>query len=227
MGSFNISRAVDDTLTYVVHTPKRKVSHAPIMLLLHGYGSNEQDLFSLAASFPDHFLLVAARAPHKMGGDSYAWYDISEINGSRTIDNQQATASAQKIEKLIRKLLRTYHADSTQVYLFGFSQGAIMSYAVGFQHPKFIRGIAAMSGRLLPQTMTLLSTLPKNFQAPEVFISHGTKDSRIGIEEARTAKKLLLQHNIQLSYHEYPADHTINDVMFQDMLQWLRTIAKK
>ena len=102
-----------------------------------------------------------------------------------------------------------------------------MSYAVGFQHPKFIAGIAAMSGRLLPQTMTLLSPLPKYFHAPAVFISHGTKDSRIGIEEARTAKKILLQNKIQLSYHEYPAEHTINDVMFQDMLQWLHATAKK
>ena len=102
-----------------------------------------------------------------------------------------------------------------------------MSYAVGFQHPKFIAGIAAMSGRLLPQTMTLLSPLPKYFHAPAVFISHGTKDSRIGIEEARTAKKILLQNKIQLSYHEYQADHTINDVMFQDMLQWLHATAKK
>ena len=50
---------------------------APLLVLLHGYGSNEADLFSFAAELPKSLHIVSLQAPHELGYNSYAWYNIN------------------------------------------------------------------------------------------------------------------------------------------------------
>lgn len=55
---------------------KSKKINSPLIILIHGYGSNERDLFSLIDYFPNDTYVVSLRAPIKLFNDSYAWYDI-------------------------------------------------------------------------------------------------------------------------------------------------------
>src|SRR5690606_32869739 len=63
-------------LHYIVREPKKRTENTSLLILLHGYGSNEEDLFSFAAELPDELLIVSARAPQNLGYGSYAWYTI-------------------------------------------------------------------------------------------------------------------------------------------------------
>jgi len=62
------------SLEYKIREPKIPTDNPPLLILLHGYGSNEDDLFSFAPELPEEFLIISARAPLTLGVDSYAWY---------------------------------------------------------------------------------------------------------------------------------------------------------
>ena len=65
------------SLFHVVREPKIKLAKNPLLLLLHGYGSNEEDLFSFTSELPEEYYIVSARAPYEMMHSSYAWYAIN------------------------------------------------------------------------------------------------------------------------------------------------------
>jgi len=114
-----------------------------------------------------------------------------------------------------------YHFDDKNVYLGGFSQGGIMSYSVALTNPGLVKGIAVMSGRLLPEIKPLVPASDRHKDL-SIFISHGTEDNVLNIDFAREAKSWLVSEHFTPNYHEYAgAGHQITQPMLQDMLEWL------
>ena len=146
-------------LNYLVRIPKKEVENPPLLILLHGYGSNEQDLFSFSEELPDQFLIISAQAPINMQPGSYAWYDINfdRINGKFS-DLKQAKESIDKIAVFIDIIKEKYKTDVAQTFLLGFSQGAILSYSLSFFYPNKVQNVIALSGYintdLLPATIS-------------------------------------------------------------------------
>ncbi len=137
------------SLKYLVREPKIKLDKNPLLLLLHGYGSNEEDLFSFAAELPDNYYVISARAPYDMQYGSYAWYAINfDADENKFSDHDQARSSRNLIANFIDELLANYPIDKNNVTLIGFSQGAILSYATALSHPEKIQKVVAMSGYL-------------------------------------------------------------------------------
>ena len=133
---------------YLVRESRIKTGKAPLLLLLHGVGSNETDLFSFANQLPDQFLVVSARGPYTLEAGRYAWYQVDFSTGKPVIQIEQEERSRRMILQFIEELKERHHIDESAVYLCGFSQGAIMSYSAGLTAPELFKGIAAMSGRL-------------------------------------------------------------------------------
>ena len=71
------------SLKYIIRKPTKESENPPLLILLHGYGSNERDLFSFAEELPEELLIVSAQAPYEMGHGGYAWYAINfdNVNG--------------------------------------------------------------------------------------------------------------------------------------------------
>ncbi len=125
------------SLEYLIREPKIKLDKNPLLLLLHGYGSNEQDLFSFATELPDDYYIVSARAPYNMQYGSYAWYAINfDADQNKFSDHEQAKISRDLIAHFIDELVANYPIDTKNVTLVGFSQGAILSYAVALSYPE-------------------------------------------------------------------------------------------
>ena len=210
----------ENMLHHLVREPKIKSDKPPLIILLHGYRSNEQDLFSLAPSLPDKFLVVSARGPYTISEGSYMWYQADFSKEKPIINKEQAESSRKVILEFIEQLKIEHSFDETQVYLVGFSQGAIMSYNVGLTEPMKIKGFAAMSGRIPDEIETKVASKDK-LQHLSVFISHGTIDNVLKIENARNAKEYLKKLNIIPTYKEYPEPHTISQEMLTDLIDWL------
>ena len=116
------------SLTYRIREPKIKAEKNPLLLLLHGYGSNADDLFSFANELPNECFVVAAQAPYDIQYGSYAWYAINfDADENKFSDLPQARLSRDLIAKFIDELLENYPLDITNVTLIGFSQGTILS----------------------------------------------------------------------------------------------------
>jgi len=207
-------------LKYLVRQPKIQTAKPPVIILLHGIGSNEQDLFSFADKLPDKYLVISARAPYKLGEGSYAWYQVDFSTGKPVFNSEEEEKSRNIIIKFITELKKDFSLDEKQVYLAGFSQGGIMAYSVGLTRPDIIHGIVIMSGRLIEEVKPMIVPKEKLRQL-QVFISHGTNDQTIGIQYARESVVYLKSLNIHLSYKEYTEGHGINNAMFNDMVSWL------
>lgn len=207
-------------LHYLVRQPKIKSENPPLLILLHGVGGNEQNLFSFAEALPDQYLVVSARGPLTFGADSYAWFQVDFSSGRPFINEKQAEAARIAILEFIEDLKTEQKFDEKKVYLVGFSQGGIMSYSVALTQPEKIKGIAAMSCRLLPEIKAFVSTEDK-LKDLKVFISHGTQDHMLQFQYALDAEAYLKSIKINPEFHQYNEDHTINNQMLKDLISWL------
>ncbi|HOZ74391.1 MAG TPA: alpha/beta hydrolase-fold protein [Flavobacterium sp.] len=208
-------------LHYLVREPKTKKDKNPLLLLLHGYGSNEEDLFSFASELPDDYYVVSARAPYDLMYGSYAWYAINfDADENKFSDLNQAKQSRDLIAGFIDELIAKYPIDATNVTLIGFSQGSILSYAIALSYPQKIRQVVAMSGYLNTE-MAKEGYHKNNFSNLRIFASHGTVDQVIPVDWARKTKPVLDDLGIENVYKEYPVGHGVAPQNFFDFREWL------
>lgn len=209
------------SLEYLVREPKIKLDKNPLLLLIHGYGSNEEDLFSFATELPDEYYIVSARAPYNMQYGSYAWYAINfDADQNKFSDNEQAKNSRDLIANFIDELTVNYSIDSNNVTLIGFSQGAILSYAVALSNPEKVQRVVAMSGYINPEILAE-NYLKNSFSNLKIFTSHGTVDQVIPVEWGQKAKPFLENLGIKTTYKEYPIGHGVSPQNFYDFKNWL------
>ena len=209
------------SLEYLVKEPKIKLDKNPLLLLLHGYGSNEEDLFSFAAELPDEYYIVSARAPYNMQNGAYAWYAINfDADENKFSDHEQAKTSRDLIAHFIDELIQTYPIDSKNVTLVGFSQGAILSYATALSHPEKVQRVIALSGYISEPIMEE-NYLRNDLSKLKIFHSHGTADQVIPIEWGRKTKPFLEKLGVNSTYKEYPVGHGVAPQNFYDFKNWL------
>lgn len=209
-----------DHLSYVVRKPKLKKDKTPLLILLHGVGSNERNMFSLAEAFPPEFLVISARGPLFLGENSFAWFQVQFTPDGPVINAEQAENSRKEILNFIEDLKQAEDFDHDQIYLLGFSQGGIMSYSVALTNPGLIKGIAVMSGRLLPEVKPMIAT-DDQLKDLKIFVSHGKQDQVLKFGFAEDAVEYLKSRNLEPEFHAYPEVHTINEKVIRDVNEWL------
>ena len=209
------------SLHHLVKEPKIKLAKNPLLLLIHGYGSNEDDLFAFANELPDNYYVISVRAPYSLQYGSYAWYSINfDADENKFSDNDEARTSRDLIAHFIDEVVTNYPIDANNISLLGFSQGAILSYAVALSYPEKVQRVVAMSGYLNGDLLKE-DYLKNNFSNLKIFASHGTVDQVIPVDWARKAKPKLDNLGILNTFNEYPIGHGISPQNFYDLKQWL------
>jgi phospholipase/carboxylesterase len=210
------------SLEYQIREPKIIVDKNPLLLLLHGYGSNDSDLFSFASELPDEYYVISARAPYDLQYGSYAWYAINfDADQNKFSDHDQAILSRDLVVKFIEELKEKFPIDSSNITLIGFSQGSILSYSIALSYPNIVQRVGALSGYL---NLDINSENYQNndFSNLKVFASHGTVDQVIPVEWARKTDPILKSLGINSTYKEYPIGHGVSPQNFFDLKDWLQ-----
>ncbi|WP_299061322.1 phospholipase [uncultured Polaribacter sp.] len=206
-------------LHYVVREPKTNIKNPSLLILLHGYGSNEQDLFSFANELPDNLLIVSAQAPLSMGFVGYAWYSINfDDKNGKFSDLKEAKESIDKIAVFIDEIKLKYNTNPQKTFLLGFSQGAILSYSLSFFFPNKVQHVIALSGyintELLPETIS--SEIKTDY-----YCSHGSVDQVLPVEWARKSKPFLDNLGFNNVYSEYNVGHGVAPQNFFSFKKWI------
>ena len=142
------------SLQYIVREPKVTGKNTSLLILLHGYGSNEEDLFSFAGELPEELLIVSVRAPQNLGFGSYAWYTINFNNTQgKFSDIPEAIEARDTIATFIDEVQEKYSILAKNTFLLGFSQGTVLSYAVALNYPEKVQKIIALSGYVNPDLL--------------------------------------------------------------------------
>jgi phospholipase/carboxylesterase len=208
------------SLAHLVHRPAQGDTAPPLLLLLHGIGSNEEDLIGLAPYLDQRFLIVSARAPNPYGWGGYAWFEIEWLPDRIEIDREQAIASRELIVAFIGEAIAAYGADPARVYLLGFSQGAMMSAWVALSQPDLVAGTVLMSGRI-PEEVRDQIAEPEQLADKPFLVVHGTRDQTLPIANGRASRDLLQELPVDLTYREYPMAHEVSAESLADVAAWL------
>lgn len=210
------------TSLHYIKRPSALQKDAPLLIMCHGYGSDENDLFSFVSELPEELFIISLRAPYPMQPFGNAWYAINfDADKGKWSDNVQAKQSLDLISQFIDYACETYPVDSNNVTLLGFSQGTILSYAVALNYPKKVKNIVALSGYIN------VDLLPDNFQESDVshlnfFCSHGSVDQVIPVDWARKTPEVLNRLGVNHVYSEYPVGHGVAPQNFYDFKDWLK-----
>lgn len=211
----------DLPLSYLVREPSVKTAGPPLIILLHGYGSNEADLFGLQSQLPAHFIVISARAPIAMSENSFQWFRMETVNGVMHGNPEDLKSSREKIKAFISEAVARYKADAKKVYLCGFSQGAMMSYEAGLTAPELLRGIAPLSGKIFESLKPMIKSSPA-LKALKIFIGHGDADTRVAYSYATEADSYLKKLGLSPVLHSYKGlAHSISQSELKDLTQWL------
>ncbi len=216
-------KSISTTLVHRALPPERSGgSPPPLLVFLHGRGADEEDLLGLAPMLDERLFLVSAQAPFPFEYGGYTWYDITT---SEVPDPVRFRESCDRLHQFLLDVRTGYAVDPARVFLFGFSMGCVMSYAMALTAPELVRGVSANSGYVPEGTHLNFRWL--DLQQVEFFVTHGTQDPIIPVSLARRAEALLKASNATLTYREYPAGHELTEEGLRETGGWLKGLIEK
>lgn len=203
---------------------KNTTDNAPVIIMLHGFGSDENDLFSFANELPEKYAIISLKAPIRLEPYGNAWYNIYFDNAQgKFSDNEQAISSRELVSKCIDEVIEKYNVDANNVTLLGFSQGTILSFAIALSYPEKVKNVIGLSGYVNEE---ILKEGYKNndFSNLNIYTSHGNVDQVIPVQWARKTEPFFKKLNINCVYSEYPVGHGVAPQNFQNFKEWLEDI---
>jgi phospholipase/carboxylesterase len=188
------------------------------LVLFHGRGADESDLFPLLDAFDPKRRLVGAttRGPLSLPPGGAHWYVLGGIG---TPEAQTFFASYEAASEWLDGFVAELELGFEKVVLGGFSQGGVMTYSLGLG-----------AGRPRPAGLIALSSfiptvdgleLDLSSPLPPVAIGHGTLDNVIGVEWGRRARATLEAAGANVLYRETPMFHQIDPEFVRAIAGWL------
>lgn len=213
------------SLTYLDMAP-RDPENAPVMIMLHGYGSNEKDLIQLAPMLHEDIRYISARAPHTLDFGMFGWFPIEFTANGITVDYRAAEEARRQLIAFIGEIIAEYHPAGGRVFLMGFSQGSVMSYLTAFEQPELLHGVIACSGQLPEKTLPAEPVRESLARLP-FLVMHGILDEVLPISKGRAAHEWLKENVRDLTYREYPVAHQISQSGIELIRSWLEERVQK
>ena len=191
------------------------------LVLFHGRGTDEHDLFPLLDLLDPERRLVGAtaRGPLSLPPGGAHWYIVRRV-GFPDVDTFRS--GYEQASGWLDDLLARYDVPPERTVLGGFSQGGVMAYALGLG-----------AGRPRPAGIMALSSFIPTVEGFElgdatgvpVAIGHGTYDPVIGVEFGRDARDRLTEAGAEVTYRESPMPHAIDPGFLRELPEWVRGAA--
>ncbi|HHE07795.1 MAG TPA: phospholipase [Chlorobaculum parvum] len=209
----------NDAFTWLDYN-RRPDEQSPLLVMLHGYGSNERDLIMLAPSLDPRLRIVSVQAPLMLAPQMFGWFPIDFTPTGITADHEAAREVADRFTAFLKKMIATLQPVGDKAFLMGFSQGAVMSYMTAFRDPALLHGVVALSGQL-PDTRPKKDALPEGLTDIPFLVQHGEYDDVLPIDRGREAEAWLRDKITDLTYREYPMAHQTNHASIEQLRSWL------
>jgi phospholipase/carboxylesterase len=191
---------------------------AAVLMLLHGIGANERSVTPIASGVDPRLTVISVRAPLTMGPTSFAWYPTHFGPNGPVIDADDAEQGRQALLKFIEDYRAEHNVKN--VYLMGFSQGAIMAVTAALSAPSLVQASIGFSGRF-PEEFASVVRPQGELAATRIWIGHGTEDTKLPIHLGRLMRDSLAKFGAIYDYSEYSAGHEVTPEMLANSHRWL------
>ena len=194
-------------LKYLIRHSENK-ENSPSIFLLHGYGSNKEDLFSLEGYLPINHTIISLEAPISLPFGGFTWFEVNQediINKSYYKKEEDVDKIAKVIINNINKLSTQFGLSKSDTTVLGFSQGGSICWKLGLDYSENIRRILPISSYINVFTYT----------------SHGLYDNIIPIDLVKETILELIESNDNITFEEFPSGHTINQENLSSIIKWI------
>jgi phospholipase/carboxylesterase len=207
-------------LKYELEVPDGARDGAPLVVLMHGRGSDRFDLLGLAPAIAPGAVVVTPEAPWPgmpWGyGPGWAWYRF--LGGNRP-EPESFEASQRELAAFLAALPSELPVRTGPLVLGGFSQGGVMAMAYALRNPGAVPLVMNFSG-FLADHPTVRPT-PAAVAGTRFFWGHGTQDPMIPFAQAIEGRKRLRDAGADLTARDYPIGHGISPDEARDARAWL------
>ena len=199
----------------------------PLLIGMHGNGGNADGFVSLYDKLENPQIIYVApegQYPRSMnigpewhartwtipGIDRSVWQSADPLVSTYILNTIKKVSAEHKI---------------SNVYLMGFSQGAVYAYTIGLQNPDIIEGVIGFSGYLMEvdgKNSVLSSEDIANGKDLRIYIAHGVDDAAISVEAARKLKSYIESQGFDLTYQEFDGRHGVKADIFNDAVEWMQ-----
>ncbi len=187
----------------------------PAIFVLHGMGSNEQNMLPLVDGLEDRFYIFSVRGPLAQP-PGFAYFTIQ---GYGKPHREVFDHAIDQLAGFIDYAAEHYPLDQGHVYLMGFSQGAIASMTLGLTLGNRIKGIAALSGYIPGFVKEEYPIKPVHQLS--LFISHGEFDNVLPYEWGVESNEFFKGLGAQVTFQAYPEGHAVSLKNQQDFTKWI------
>ena len=207
-------------LSYRIKKSKQIKGPYSAIILIHGYGSNMDDLFSFANYLPEQYTIISIHAPLELPFGGGAWYSINfDSNLKKWSDNDEAKNSLGQIIDQLDYFTSTYELNPNNISLIGFSQGAILSWSLLLDHPSLFRRAICMSGYI---NQEILQKSIGEYRNVLAYSSHGLNDFTVPYDWAKSSILTLKENNPKVVFNTYPDGHNVSPENFESILNWIK-----
>jgi phospholipase/carboxylesterase len=199
-----------------------------LVIGLHGGGSTPESFIKIWNDVKGvNFIYAAPQGPYSILfeelGNEWSLWSSPDLK----VREQAANLIGDYIADLVKVLKGKYKIDD--IYLSGFSQGAIFTYVAGLQNHQLYKGIVIFSGPGISEPLGEEKFAPnwleekylESAKTLRIFIAHGTKDQRVEYELGLKSKEVLTGYGYDVTFHSFEGGHTIDPESLKRVLEWI------
>ena len=195
-----------------------------LIFILHGYGADFNDLFSIATYWqrflPDAFFCVPnAPNPCQVNPAGFEWFDLMQTDNDKI--TQESLVSLEKLQETIDQKLDDLKIEHNKLILVGFSQGTMMSVQYAIRQKKKIAGVLGYSGKIYNYELLEKEIISK----PRMRFLHGNIDEIVPIDEMYKSVEFLKKKDFEVDCKAYEGlGHSISPDGLSDGLDFIKNL---
>jgi phospholipase/carboxylesterase len=197
-----------------IFIPSKTVSKK-LMVILHGRGDSSRGFTFLPGYLNlDNMNYLLLNAPYFYHG-GFSWYDLPPNQLKGIIHSSSILTD-------IFDTLFEEEFNAEESFLFGFSQGALMTFEFGARYEKVLKGYIAVSGYIY-DPKKLLKEMNPNVNHSNWLCTHGTYDDILTFEKTRSQIEFLQDNGFNITFKSYPKGHSVAEEELQMISEWIKT----
>ena len=199
----------------------------PLLVGMHGMGGNADGFIAIYDELEDPQIIYVTPEGQYPLSNNIGPQRHTRSWGITNADKQFTLQADQLVAEYILNTITKVSLDHnvSDVYLMGFSQGAVFAYTIGIQHSDRIKGVIGFSGYLMDvdgEGSILSQADLDRGKALRLYIAHGIDDAAITIEDARKLKTFFEDQGFELTYQEFEGRHGVKADIFNAAVKWMQ-----
>lgn len=180
--------------------PEKNKNIKNVVVLLHGYGGDGQDISMLTLNWKRHMPNTVFICPNgheicRVNPSGYQWFDLSNDDPNYILE--QTLNAETKLNEFLADVKKEFKVDNDKIVLSGFSQGCMMSINVGLTSKKPYNCIVGFSGKII----NLIDLKARIKNTTSTLLIHGDQDDVVSPTHLLEAKDFLLRENVDVQTH--------------------------